>query len=58
MDDKGNFNIWGATCGYPSILQVNDNTFYIVYSDFKTKDESGEIRKSIMFRKIEVIKRK
>ena len=45
-----------VSCGYTSILGVDDNTFYMVYSDFMTKNENGENRKAIMFRKIEVKK--
>ena len=56
MDDKGNYDVWGATCGYPSILQIDNNTFYMTYSDFHTKNEKGEYRKSIVFRQVEVIK--
>ena len=50
---EGNFNEWW-TCGYPSLLKASENTFYIVYSDFRTLNEKGEYRKSIVFRKVEV----
>lgn len=57
LNEKGDYDIWGCSCGYPSLVQIDENSFYMVYSDFKTKDKSGENRKSIMFRKVEVIKR-
>lgn len=57
MDENGYIDVWGRSCGYPSIMPVDSNTFYMVYSDFRTKDINGEYRKSILFRKIEIIKR-
>lgn len=45
------------TCGYTDMLPIDDNSFYIVYSDFLKKDREGNERKSIIIRKIEVIKR-
>lgn len=55
-NEKWESAIWNISCGYTSLLKVNENTFYLVYSDFRTKDENGEKRKAIMFRKIEVKK--
>lgn len=56
IDDNGKYQIrW--TCGYPSIIRYDDHTFFIVYSDFRTKNAKGEYRKSIVFRKVEVIRR-
>lgn len=43
-----------VSCGYASILECDSNSFYVVYSDFTTKNKKGEERKSIMFRKIKV----
>lgn len=43
-----------VSCGYASIIDDGDNSFYIVYSDFTTKDSSGSIRKSIWCRKITI----
>lgn len=43
------------TCGYTSMMAVDDHTFYLVYSDFRTKSKDGEERKGIMFRKITVV---
>ena len=50
-----NINHW-ETCGYTCMMSVDDNTFYIVYSDFRKKDMNGNERKAIMFRKIQVIR--
>ena len=47
----------GVSCGYTDIIEAGKNSFYIVYSDFKTKNEKGELRKAIMFRKVEIRKR-
>lgn len=52
-DENGNIIVWG-TCGYPSILKTDSNSFYLVYSDFRTKNEGGEYRKAIVFRKVEL----
>ena len=57
IDESGNFDIWAESCGYSNILDNGDNTFYIVYSDFKKKNDKGEYRKTILFRKVEVVKR-
>lgn len=56
MDNDGSYDIWSSSCGYPAILQVDANTFYIAYSIFNTKNSTGERRKSIFFRKVSVIK--
>ena len=55
MDDKGKYFEWW-TCGYPSLLKNDNNSFYLVYSDFRTKNKDGDFRKAIIFRKIEVVK--
>ena len=47
---------FGVSCGYTSMIAVNANTFYIVYSNFISKSKKGENRKAIMFRKIEIRK--
>lgn len=52
LDETGECDIWGVSCGYPQLLEVSNNSFYIVYSDFKTRNDKGELRKSIIFRKI------
>lgn len=56
MDINGEYNIWNETCGYSSILSVDANTFYMVYSDFTMKNKDGEPRKAILFRKVEIIR--
>lgn len=60
MDEKGKYgnNIYEwPTCGYTSLVAVNDNSFYFVWSDFTQKDKDGHIRKAIMFRRVQVIKK-
>ena len=60
MDANGNYIRDASvryTCGYFSYLIYDDNSFYIVYSDFKKKDSNGEERKAIMFRKVEVVRK-
>lgn len=42
------------SCGYASIQESGINSFYLVYSDFTTKNKYGKERKSIWFRNIEV----
>lgn len=54
--DYSQFVYQWETCGYTSLLEVDKNTFYMVYSDFYTKNTNGEFRKSILFRKVEVVK--
>ena len=57
MDEDGKYDIWSNSCGYSNLLKLDDKTFYMVYSDFNSKDEKGEFRKAIMFRKIMICKR-
>ncbi len=57
MDEDGKYDIWHIGCGYPNLLKAGENTFYIVYSDFKAKNSRGEERNTVLFRKIEVIKK-
>lgn len=45
-----------ATCGYANIIAADNDSFYIVYSDFKMKNKYGEYRKAIMAREVKVIK--
>ncbi len=45
-----------VSCGYVSIVENDDNSFYLTYSDFTTKDAIGQNRKSIVCRKITVKK--
>lgn len=55
IDEKGKMRAW-LTCGYANMMSYDENTFYIVYSDFTRKNKDGETRKTILFRKIEIIK--
>ena len=55
VDEEGNIKSTRETCGYADLLKVDDQTFYLVYSDFTTLNQEGERRKSIIFRKIKVI---
>lgn len=43
-----------ASCGYTSIIAADDSSFYMVYSNFLTKNVQGSYRKSIWFRKVKV----
>ena len=43
-----------VSCGYSSIIENDENSFFIVYSDFTTKNDEGQGRKSIWFRKVTV----
>ncbi|MVZ62976.1 sialidase family protein [Sphingobacterium humi] len=43
-----------VSCSYPDLLQLNKNTFLLIYSDFKFKNEKGETRKAIKVRKIQI----
>lgn len=60
LDEDGVYHIsqtdsW--TCGYPSMIKADKNSFYIVYSDFRKPNEKGEVRKAIMFRRIKVVRK-
>lgn len=54
MDIRGKYEVWANSCGYTSILSADNNSFYFVYSDFKSKNENGELRKAIIFRKLTI----
>lgn len=53
MNDDGTFQR-DVSCGYASIIEASDDTFYIVYSNFTTKNSEGQTRKTIWFRKVTV----
>lgn len=53
MNEDGSF-IQDVSCGYPSIIDADDDSFYLVYSDFTTKNKNGDERKSIVCRKVTV----
>ncbi len=55
MKENGSY-IRDVSCGYVSYIVMNNNTIYIVYSDFTTNNDKGENRKSIWGRRISVIK--
>lgn len=55
FDENGQLYSEDVTCGYTQLLKADENSFFIVYSDFKTQNNKGEYRKSIMFRKVEVL---
>lgn len=46
----------GSSCGYTSMVKVDDNSFLIVYADFKYKTAEGLTRKAIKVRKVTVKK--
>ena len=43
-----------VSCGYASLLESGKDSFYMVYSDFTTKNNEGEVRKCIWLREIKV----
>lgn len=43
-----------VSCGYVTLLEADEKSFYMVYSDFTTLNENKETRKSIWFRKITI----
>lgn len=53
MHNDGSYSI-STTCGYASIVEAGNDSFYMVYSDFTTRNILGQHRKSIWFRKITV----
>lgn len=55
--NKDDTYVRDVSCGYSSIIENDENSFFIVYSDFTTKNEQGQERKSIWFRKITVTKK-
>lgn len=55
MNTDGSFTR-DVSCGYTSIIDAGKDSFYLVYSDFTTKNDHGDLRKSIWFRKIKVRK--
>ncbi len=53
MKEDGSY-IRDVSCGYTSLIEADDNSFFIVYSDFTTKNDAGETRKSIWCRRVYV----
>jgi len=44
-----------VSCSYPAILAESTNSFYLVYSDFTKRNQLGEQRKTILFRRVKVV---
>lgn len=55
MNRDGTYNR-DVSCGYVSILEKDNKSFFLVYSDFTAKNERGEKRKAIWCRMISVFK--
>lgn len=55
MNIDGTFNR-NVSCGYSSIIDNGNDSFYIAWSDFTTKNVKGETRKSIWCRRVTVYK--
>lgn len=55
MNGDGSFTR-DVSCGYASLLKEGEDSFYLVYSDFNKQNKHGEIRKSILCRKISIKK--
>lgn len=53
MNEDGSFTR-DVSCGYTSLLKEGENSFYLVYSDFTRRNKLGEIRKTILCRKISI----
>lgn len=56
MNRDGSF-IRDVSCGYASLIEKDDNSFYLVYSNFITKNNKGEYRKSIWCRTVQIVLR-
>lgn len=56
MEPDGRYR-WDVSCGYASVIEIDDDSFFLTYSDFTTKDKNGEVRKSIWGRKITIKKK-
>ncbi len=56
MKEDGTPDIY-ASCGYAGLMPINRNSFYIVYSDFHSKNTKGEERKAIKLRKVTISRR-
>lgn len=57
MNEDGSYTR-DVSCGYASLIEAGDDSFYIVYSDFTKTNSEGDVRKSIWFRKVTVKRRK
>ncbi|WP_405377625.1 sialidase family protein [Nonlabens sp. Asnod3-A02] len=45
-----------VSCGYTGIIPTSENSFLLVYSDFRNRDEQNRLRKAILVREIVVKK--
>ncbi|TCI91745.1 sialidase family protein [Tenacibaculum sp. M341] len=43
-----------VSCGYTNLVAMSENEFLIVYSDFRSRDDEGNLRKSILVREISI----
>ncbi|WP_128548161.1 sialidase family protein [Larkinella soli] len=43
-----------VSCGYPDLLAIGPDRFLLIFSDFRYKNEKGEIRKAIKVREVTV----
>ncbi len=53
VDAEGNIDLL-ASCGYSSIIKAGDNSFFLVYSEFKDKESNVFYKKEIKFRKVTI----
>ena len=44
-----------GTCSYCDFVEIDDHTAGFAYSDFRVKDENGDMRKCLMYRTITVV---
>ena len=56
-ENKSTQELYLVSCGYTGLLATGDNSFLVIYSDFKYKNEKGEIRKAIKVREVVVDKK-
>jgi len=47
-------NLLEGSCGYTSLLALDESSFLVAYSDFDHRDANGRQRKAILVRRIEV----
>lgn len=57
MKEDGTYTL-DVSCGYTSMIENGRDSFFLVYSDFTTKNREGEPRKSIWCRKVRVIRKR
>jgi hypothetical protein len=53
VDAEGNIDLL-TSCGYSSIIEAGDNSFFLVYSEFKDKESNVLYKKEIKFRKVTI----